>query len=291
MIKMAYMKKEYNHLTLRRNGWKGYTLWVEISNPPNNQITLKVIKELLLLLNEIERDKSVRVFIITSKECQENYFFDYSIQVLAKINASKKKVLKKNIKKLHHAIEKLNKISIVAINGRTNNSGTELIGHFDFRFMVAGEGFTIGQPYCMPISLLGKNIKKARIQRLMTCGYNLTPDDAKKIGLVTEIYNKNEFTKKIQDYADILSRRPPIAVAAIKRSVLQGMQTNLITALCIESLESIKCIISNDARDATREYLAFIKEKINVPVDRRASIDEVQAFLESPRFYSKFKGI
>jgi len=50
------------------------------------------------------------------------------------------------MQRVYFAIERLNKITIAAINGNCNGGGTELSACFDFRFMIGDHGFTIGQP-------------------------------------------------------------------------------------------------------------------------------------------------
>lgn len=51
--------------------------------------------------------------------------------------------------RLYFAVERLNKITIAALNGPCNGGGTELSACFDFRFMIGDQGFTIGQPECL----------------------------------------------------------------------------------------------------------------------------------------------
>jgi len=50
------------------------------------------------------------------------------------------------MQRVYFAIERLNKITIAAINGNCNGGGTELSACFDFRFMIGDQEFTIGQP-------------------------------------------------------------------------------------------------------------------------------------------------
>lgn len=51
-----------------------------------------------------------------------------------------------NMTRLYLAIERLDKITIAAINGPVNGGGVELSACFDFRFMVGDLGFSLGQP-------------------------------------------------------------------------------------------------------------------------------------------------
>ena len=48
--------------------------------------------------------------------------------------------------RLYRAIERIDTITIAAINGHCNGGGSELSACFDFRLMVGDQGFTMGQP-------------------------------------------------------------------------------------------------------------------------------------------------
>jgi len=74
---------------------------------------------------------------------------------LEELNLKRAKVIKDRLftlflslqmHRLYLAVERLNKVTIAAINGPCNGGGTEFAACFDFRFMVGDQGFTIGQP-------------------------------------------------------------------------------------------------------------------------------------------------
>ena len=104
----------------------------------------------------------------------------------------------------YHAIERLNKVTIAAINGTCNGGGTELSACFDFRFMIGDQGFTIGQPECLVgivpgggnTQRLPRLIGRAKALELMLKGNQLEPLEARQIGLITDFFKKKEFLKQ-----------------------------------------------------------------------------------------------
>jgi enoyl-CoA hydratase/carnithine racemase len=170
----------------------------------------------------------------------------------------------------YYAIERMNKITIAAINGACNGGGTEIAACFDFRFMVGGQGFTIGQPECLVNIVPGgggtqrltRLIGKAKALELMLCGNQLSPEQAKDIGLLSDVFDKNDFHGKVQAFADSMSLRPPVAIDAIKKSVTQGLDTTVRHGLSIELEQSVRCFDTKDTEMALKSYLAYIDENI-----------------------------
>jgi enoyl-CoA hydratase/carnithine racemase len=192
----------------------------------------------------------------------------------------------------------MNKVTIAAINGPCNGGGTELSVCFDFRFMISGQGFTIGQPECLigiipgggGTQRLPRLIGRARALEMMLLGKQLTPEEAKAIGLITDCFPKQEYFKQVQAFADVMSRRPPAAIAAIKKAVLDGMDTTLGRGLNIELAQSVRCFNTRDVAMAMDAYADYLDKNVNLPPDRRPAAEEVIDTLENARIFEKFQG-
>jgi enoyl-CoA hydratase/carnithine racemase len=206
--------------------------------------------------------------------------------------------------RLYIEIERLNKITIAAINGPCNGGGTELSACFDFRFMVGDQGFTIGQPECLVNIIPGggstqrlpRLIGRARALEMMLRGNQLTPDEAKNIGLITDVFKKKDFKNKVREFAGLMCKRPPVAIDAIKKSVLQGMETTLRHGLSVELEQSVCCFDTEDTATAMKEYIRYIDENIMTIDPDRATTRDVTRILnqtldvmENARLFS-FKG-
>ena len=180
------------------------------------------------------------------------------------------------MQRTYFAIERLNKITIAAINGNCNGGGTELSACFDFRLMVGDQDFTLGQPEVLvnivpgggSTQRLPRLIGRAKALELMLRGNQLNVQEAQRIGLITDSFNKSEFKTRVQEFADLMSKRPMTAVDAIKKCVHDGMETTLRHGLSIESEQSIRCLDNEDTINAMQAYIRYLDEHIN-PIDRQ----------------------
>ncbi|MDI6743726.1 MAG: enoyl-CoA hydratase/isomerase family protein, partial [Smithella sp.] len=170
------------------------------------------------------------------------------------------------MQRVYFAIERLHKITIAAINGNCNGGGTELSACFDFRFMVGDQGFTIGQPEVLiniipgggSTQRLPRLIGRAKALEFMLRGNQLNPQEAQRVGLITECFNKAEFRQKVQEFANLMSKRPMTAVDAIKKCVHEGSETTLRHGLSIEMGQSIRCLDTEDTKNAMQAYIKYL---------------------------------
>jgi len=172
--------------------------------------------------------------------------------------------------RLYLAIERLGKITIAAVNGNCNGGGTELSACFDFRFMVADQGFTIGQPEVLVNIVPGggssqrlpRLIGKAKALELMLRGNQLSAQEARDIGLITACFDKADFKAKVQAFADLMSKRPLLAVHAVKQCVHRGLETSCRHGLSIELEQSLRCLDSPETVEAMQAYIQYLDEHI-----------------------------
>ena len=195
------------------------------------------------------------------------------------------------------AIERMNTVTIAAINGTCNGGGTELSACFDFRFMIGDRDFQIGQAECLVGIIPGgggsqripRLVGKAHALNWMIQGHFLSPQEAKSIGLISDVFSKDEFEGNIQAFADKLSRRNPVAVGGIKRAVHQGMETSLRHGLSIEMIESIRCFDDKQTQAALAIYAGLLKEKVDLPQGPEIGIAQLMEIVDSDSFSDKLK--
>lgn len=174
------------------------------------------------------------------------------------------------MQRVYFAIERLNKITIAAINGNCNGGGTELSACFDFRLMVGDQSFTIGQPEVLinivpgggSSQRLPRLIGRAKALEFMLRGNQMTVQEAQRIGLITGFVDKAEFKTRVQEFADLMSKRPMTAVDAIKKCVNDGMNTTLRHGLSIEMAQSIRCLDTEDTANAMQAYIKYLEKNV-----------------------------
>jgi enoyl-CoA hydratase/carnithine racemase len=199
----------------------------------------------------------------------------------------------------YYAIERMGKITIAAMNGTCCGGGTEMGACFDFRFMVGDQGFTISQPEVVVGILPGgggnsrlpRLIGKAKALEFMLTADLWPPEEAKRNNLITDHFPKKDFHAKVQEFADRMSRRIPVAVKEIKRTVHDGMETTLRHCLSIEMGGTIRAFDNAYTQNALKEYAKIIKERIEEPKGKRGTIAENLALMQSDEVLDRiFKG-
>jgi hypothetical protein len=93
----------------------------------------------------------------------------------------------------------------------------------------------------------------------------------------------------VQGFADIITGRIPVAVAGTKLVDHDGFETSLLHGLSMEMEQSIRCFASPMTRKALPEYASFLKKRVEVPREERASIHEVIEMLQGDDFLNKLK--
>lgn len=256
-------------------------------------------------LNRMIRNRFTRFLLIrllTLNGWLMDTFRFYETRVLKQTRLLQKQVptlfLWTQMTRLHLAIERSNKITIAAINGPCNGGGVELSMCFDFRFMIGDQGYKLSQPECL-IGIIPGGGSSQRLPRLigrtkalewMIRGNLITPQEARALGLITDVFDKVNFRKQVQAFADLMAKRPPVAVHAIKMAVHQGMDTTLNKGLVLELEQSVRCFDTRDAEKGIANYIALIQEKIDVPEENRINADELFDIMENARFVDGFNG-
>jgi len=133
-------------------------------------------------------------------------------------------------------------------------------------------------------------IGKAKALEWMLKGNQLTPQEAKEMGILTDVFTKAEFGKQVQAFADLMALRPPVAVHALKGAVHRGRDTFFARGLSLEQLETLRCFDTRDVEKAMGSYARILEEKIDVPQKKRMDWEEFIDTLVNARFVDGFEG-
>ncbi len=161
-------------------------------------------------------------------------------------------------------MEMLSKPIIAAINGFALGGGCELALACDFR--IASDNAKIGLP---EVSLgiipgyggtqrLPRLVGKGRALELIMTGVPVAADEAARIGLVNRVVPQAELIPAARALVAQIAKNGPLAVAAAKRAVHQGMEVDLDRGLQIEALGfGVLC----GTRDKEEGLTAFIEKR------------------------------
>jgi enoyl-CoA hydratase len=249
----------YETLLLERDG---PTAIVTINRPKSlNALNATVLRELGELFEELEHDKSVLAVILTGSG--EKAFVAGAD--IAELNAlGDQQAATEKAKAGHVVTEKMEHSRlpvIVAINGFALGGGLELAMACDIR--IAADTAKLGQPE-VNLGIIGGFGGTQRLPRLVGEGFAsymlltgemVSAQEAKQANLVEKVVPVAELMAECKRVAALIASKGPLAIAATKRAIHKGMQTDLHSALNIEAEHFGKVAVSADAREGTKAFL------------------------------------
>ena len=230
-----------------------------------NAFNLTMIDQMERAIKEVKQDKDVKVLVLTGSGqtfCSGGDINE--IKEFADKAASKRKdYLKEGIHKISYALLDFDKPVIGALNGSAMGAGLDLALLCDLRVstMSAKFGETYIKMGLVPGNggtyLLPRLVGWAKAFELFYTADVINADEAKRIGLVNQVYADDEFRMKIANFAEKIAKGPPIQLAMIKRQLMQSIDKDLKEHL---DLASSNMSIALDTEDRREAFQAF-KEK------------------------------
>jgi enoyl-CoA hydratase len=201
-----------------------------------NALSLSVRELLAEHIRSLSNDDSIRCIVITGDE--KAFAAGADVNELAK--RSVLDVAFGKSRAAWVALESCPKPVIAAINGYALGGGCELAMHCDV--IIAGENAKLGQPEVKLGIMPGaggtqrfvRAVGKFAAMRWLLTGEILSAAEALRIGLISEVVPDGEVLNHALALAARIAGLPPLAVAAIKESVLLGPDAPLTTALALE---------------------------------------------------------
>ena len=150
---------------------------------------------------------------------------------------------------------------IAAVSGFALGGGCELALMCDM--IVASETAEFGQP---EITLgiipggggtqrLARVMGKQHAMELVLTGRRITAEEAFRLGIVNQVTSKKEWLSKAVELAQVVSRRPPIAVRLAKQAVLAAEETALTAGLDHERRLYEQAMATEDRVEGMQAFL------------------------------------
>ena len=213
---------------------------VHINRPPANALSLEMVEELHLLVDELVADDVVRAIIFTAR----GPFFvgGADIKMMKAHMGSGLPAFMEgytvHLQRALNRIEEIPKPVIAAINGFAAGGGCELALACDFRFMAKGKariGLSEIKLGILPggggLQRMPRLIGKAKALELIIEGRLLTAEEALEIGLVNRIFEAEDLMEGAMEYAEKLANQATKAIGIIKKCIHTGMDTAIKAGL------------------------------------------------------------
>ena len=156
---------------------------------------------------------------------------------------------------------------IAAVNGFALGGGNELAMSCDIR--ICSDNAVFGQP---EVGLgitpgfggtqrLARLVSPGMAKQLIYSGRNIKADEAKRIGLVNEIYTQEELLPAALKLAATIAKNAPIAVRACKKAINEGLELGMDDALVLEEGLFGSCFETHDQAEGMGCFLSREKPK------------------------------
>jgi enoyl-CoA hydratase/carnithine racemase len=247
----------YDNLLLER---KGHISVITLNHPPVNAWNLGLMEDFEKAVDEIENDRDVRVLILTG--AGEKCFsagFDVSDAANSHITSPKGR-------EIWTRLDRFAKPVIAAINGFAMGGGLELALSCHFRIMVDDPKATIGLtelnlgiiPGWGGTQRLTRVVGKARALDMILFSKRIDANEALSIGLINQISTKDKLMEDAIAFAEVLAKRPPLAVGAVLKAISTLDYSGLEEGLKVEEEGSA---IVGKSKDCAEGFSAFLGKR------------------------------
>jgi len=240
-----------------------HVAWITMHYPPANVLNLSVVKELELVLNEVEEDEYVRVVIVTGT----GRFFCagadmHELAHLTTVHSGSEFAARGQ--SLLSRIERSEKPVLAAINGTCVGGGLELALACHIR--VAAAGVMLGLPE-IKLGLipgfggtqrLPRVVGASKAAEMILTGESLSAEEALRIGLVSRVVPLHELVAQAEAIAALITARGTTAVEAALHAIRGGLDIPLSEGLAREAELFGRLCITLDKQEAV---LAFLEKR------------------------------
>jgi enoyl-CoA hydratase len=253
----------YNFLTIERDETVGI---IKMNRPPTNPINRDFVGELANAFDELEKDESTKVIVITS--ALERFFVaGADIKMIANMTEKDADEVTAFFQESFQKINEMEKIVIAAINGFALGGGCELALACDYRFMAKGD-HKIGLPEAtlgiIPgaggIQRLGRLLGLRAIDLLINRTM-ISPEEALNIGLVDAIFEQQDLMPETLKFAKKLAKGATKAMGIIKRCLNKGLDLPIREALKLDKDGFVEVFKTEDAKEGLNAFIE--KRKAN----------------------------
>jgi enoyl-CoA hydratase len=224
-----------------------------------NALNEPLMRELLDAITELDRDPAVRVGILTG--AGKAFAAGADISAMAEMTAPEAKRFAELGHRVGAALAQAHMPFLAAINGVALGGGCELAMCCDIIY--ASDKAKFGQPE-VTLGLipgfggtqrLARRVGSGRASELCMTGQVLTAEEALRIGLVDAVLPHDELLERVRQLAEAIAQRAPLAVSAIKRSIVRGQDTTLAAGLEIEAATFSSLFGTHDQQEGVHAFL------------------------------------
>jgi enoyl-CoA hydratase/carnithine racemase len=222
-----------------------------------NALSPELMDELAGLVEGWDEDPDVRCVVIAGSD----EVFAAGADIAAMSERSFQEVLTNPAARFWHRLAAVRTPLVAAVSGYALGGGCELALLCDM--LVASETAEFGQPEILlgiipgggGTQRLARVMGKQRAMELVLTGRRIGAEEAFGLGLVNQIASRKEWLDKAIELAEVVTRRPPLAVRLAKQAVLAAEETSLTAGLDQERRLYELAMATEDRVEGMRAFL------------------------------------
>ncbi len=248
---------EYKNIIFEK---KGKVAKITLNRPDKlNALSPDLLEELKRAIEDAKADKEIRVMVITGSGRAFSAGADVGAMVDTTPFQAKESSLRGHM--IFKMLEDLDIPVIAAINGYALGGGCELALACDIR--IASEKAWLGQP---EINLgiipgwggcirLPKQVGVAKAMEIILTGDRISAQEALQIGLVNKVVPEDKLEATVNEIAEKLASKPPIAVKLAKKVIRKGLECDLEAGIQLENSAFSLCFTTKDQKEGMKAFL------------------------------------
>ena len=232
---------------------------IKINRPMvRNALDSQTYNELEQAITAFEQNEKIVVIVLTG-EGDKAFASGADIQQLQ--NRRFMDALEPGLQGVCKRLEQSNKVTIAAVNGFALGGGCELALACDIR--IASNRAKFGLPELNLAIIpggggtqrLARIIGKGRALDMILTGAIISADRAEQIGLISKVTEPEHLLANVEEYAQSIITKGPVALRLAKMVVHQGFDLSLESSLMLEKLAQAIVFESEDKLEGTTAFL------------------------------------
>ncbi len=226
-----------------------------------NAMDLPMIDALERAVDKADSDSEVRVLIFTGAGDKAFVAGGDISDLNSRMGLSHYQQFAERIHQVFRKIELIDKPTIAAINGWALGGGMELLLSIDIRLVARSAKLGLPEitlgifPGAGGTQRLIRQTSLCKAKEMMFTGDRISADEAMELGLVNKVVEDSDLMEEVKILADKITNKSPLTLKLLKRTIEEGAQINLRSALKLEQAMIGLVMDSNDAHEGCSAFL------------------------------------
>lgn len=233
-------------------------MWLTLSNPPANALSLEVLGALKDALDAAAADSSVRVVVIASSEKLFSGGHDLKQMTSHRGDADGGRGFFEETfnacSKMMQTIVNLPKPVVAVVDGIATAAGCQLVASCDLaiatdRSLFGVNGINVGLFCSTPAVALSRAIKPKHAMEMLLTGEMIDATTAREFGLINRVVPEEYLNQIVDKYAQTIAAKSLTALRMGKQAFYAQAQMGMADAYAHTSKVIVDNMLADDARE------------------------------------------